>query len=546
MSGGPGGREGDVIVVGAGPTGLTLACLLADEGLTVRVVEAQGSASDEPRAIAFADESLRTAHALRILDDMRADIVWNSGTRYLGAREQLLARVKPPAARIGFPVKTLFDQPGYVRALLAGVSRRPGVHILWRSRVTGLRQDDAGVTLSLQTAGGAGGDDSVRAQYVVGCDGGRSAVREAIGVRMAGSTQTHPWIVIDTTEDPRDDSDTEFHCWPGRPNVVVPGTDGRCRYEFMLLPGERSDDVLTPASIVELVRPYRDLDPGQIRRSAVYVGRQLVAERWASGRVFLAGDAAHLMPPFAGQGLNTGLRDVRNLAWKLGSVLRREADPALLDTYEQERRPHTTAMVRFSVRLGGLIMTAHPVRAHARDLALQALRLVPPVRRYLAELRFVPRPVYLRGCIAGPPPPRRSPGLRGRPLPQGQVIGADSRMALLDDHLGVGWSLVAVAPSQAGAFADLQLRTGLLADLRRVVVLPPNRIPRTDADKSVGAVAELTAMLHPSPAGRFLLVRPDRYVAADFTAEQQSAVVADLSPYLERAAHTVTPVAESA
>lgn len=536
----------DVLVVGAGPTGLTLAALLADQGVRAHVVEAEPTVADEPRAIALADESLRTAHALDILDDFRGDVVWNSGTCYLGARGQLLARVQPRAPRIGFPAKTLFDQPGYVAAALLGVARRASVSLEYRARVTGFEQDEHTVRVALDTAAGP---RQVTAKYVIGCDGGRSAVRAGMAATMAGSSQTHPWIVLDTLEDPYDSGDTEFHCDPARPHVRVPGTRGRCRYEFMLLPGETPEELLTAESIAGLLAPYRRVSPEQIRRARVYVAHQLVARHWRRGRVFLAGDAAHLMPPFAGQGLNTGLRDARNLAWKLATVIRGEGGQRLLDSYESERRPHAEAMIAFSCRLGELIMTANPARARVRDAVLVGLRLVPPVRRYLTELRFVPRSTYRAGVLASglsrAARVRRRlgtgrnsvPSAVGSALPQGTVVDHNSTTMLLDDVLGSGWALVSVTREQTAAFTDFPSEAELPAGTARVAVLPPDRVPRV-AEHAV--VAEQQAVLHAGPPAaetRFLLVRPDRYVAADFTAGQAERVLAEITRYVWSAGH---------
>lgn len=526
----------DVLVVGAGPTGLTVAALLARAGVQVHVVEAQARCSDEPRAIALADESLRTAHFLGLVDALRPDIVWTSGSRYYGARGQLLARTQPAAIRQGFPVKTLFDQPGYVQAYLSAVEQAEGASLEFGAVVEGLVQEADGVDVLVATAEG---NRTVRARYVIGCDGGRSVVRTGVGTAMTGSSQTHPWIVIDALHDPRDNGDTEFHCDPRRPHVVVPGTRGRCRYEFMLLPGEETEHVLRPEFVVELLAPFRQVSTDDIRRSAVYVAHQLVAAQWRQRRVFLAGDAAHLMPPFAGQGLNTGIRDARNLTWKLAAVLQGRGRDALLDTYEAERRPHATAMIKFSHRLGELVMTSNPLRARARDGFFQALRLIPPVRRYLTELRFVPRPNVAAGAAA-PPPQRGRHGkpaanLLGVPLPQGPVIDARSSVALLDDTLGDTWAVIALTDKQSPEGTAFPEDVVALTGARRVLVLPRGHIPRDRPGVTV--VAEEQPALHPVPPppgapARFLLVRPDRYVAADFTAQEAARVVSQMSTYL--------------
>lgn len=540
--------EVDVLVVGAGPNGVTAANLLAFHGVRVHVVEARAHPADEPRAIALSDESLRVAHGLGVLDGLRPDLVWTSGSCYYGARGQLIARTQPAAARQGFPVKTLFDQPGYVRAHLDRMTRRDLVTIEYQAAVDAVDQDAEGVDVTIQTPDGPRG---LRARFVLACDGGRSTIRQSLGIEMTGSSQTHPWIVVDTIDDPRDDGDTEFHCDPRRPHVIVPGTQGRCRYEFMLLRGEDEATVLHPAFIERLLAPYRSLRPGDVRRSAVYVAHQLVASRWRKGRIFLAGDAAHLMPPFAGQGLNTGVRDVHNLAWKIAAVLQGRGTDALLDTYETERRPHAVAMMELSSRIGKIVMTSSPVRARLRDAAFEALRVVPPARRHLTELRFLPRPNIAAGAAAvleGPPPGTAAvPPLVGSPLPQGTVIDPFGTVGLLDDVLGDGWALIALFQRQDEGGAAFPSEVVDLVGARPVLLLPRGRIPRSH--DGMTTVAEQQPVLqvpvaHPPDRPRLLLVRPDRYVAADFSPSQAAEVRRQLRPFMapvELAGRTAAP-----
>jgi len=339
---------------------------------------------------------------------------------------------------------------------------------------------------------------------------------------MTGSSQTEPWIVVDLENDPHRERMALFYCKPKRPTVVIPGTKGRCRYEFMLLPGETFEQVLEYRFLVELLRPYRSLRPTEIRRKAVYVCHQLVAEKWRSGRVLLAGDAAHLMPPFAGQGLNTGLRDARNLAWKLAAVITGRASEELLDSYQAERQGHARAMVDLSSRMGKLIMTADSRRARIRDLVFRASRIIPPVRRYFATMRFVKRPHIEDGLVvrlegSGP--------LVGGYLPQPVVADASGRRAPLDELLGQGWAILQVGPQPPlQPTPSLAALSGLGA--RFFTVLPADRIPGV----SPGAqeISDTEGLLPQPRTTRYILVRPDRTVAADFTLEEAIQVAAAL------------------
>jgi 3-(3-hydroxy-phenyl)propionate hydroxylase len=515
----------DVLVVGAGPIGLTVATLLADQNISVMVVEAGPTTSDEPRAISLVDESLRTLQSLGLVEDVAPDLVWNTGARYLGAKGQPLVVVRPAVARFGYPQKSFFDQPGLTRALVKGAEIRDRVTVVYDTRVETVSQTSEGVTVNARDAEGR--SVVIEAQYLVGCDGGRSTVRTASGIAMTGSSQEEPWIVLDLQNDPHDERMAIFHCDPDRPGVIVPGTQGRCRYEFMLLPGEDRQAVLEHEFIASLVAPYRGvLDPADVRRKVVYVSHQLVAERWRDRRVLLAGDAAHLMPPFAGQGLNTGMRDARNLAWKLAAVVKGTATEALLDTYDLERRPHAAAMVQLSHRMGKLIMTADRRRAWLRDTAFSLARFAPSVKQYFATMKFVKKVRITEGCVVDI---GDSSGLRGDFLPQPSVIDAHGRVSRLDDNLGRGWALIATGRHRGDPFGTIDASALAHLNPRHVQVLAADRVPRP-ADHP--QLADLDALVPQAEAPRLLLVRPDRIVAADFAPGEEHLVAQALAPLL--------------
>ncbi|MFG2091609.1 bifunctional 3-(3-hydroxy-phenyl)propionate/3-hydroxycinnamic acid hydroxylase [Spirillospora sp. NPDC048824] len=518
---GSGGQPGtepasppEVVIVGAGPVGLALANLLADQDVGVLVLEAERSCADEPRAISLVDESLRTLQAMDLVSEIEPDLVWNAGSSYFGVHGQPLVVAAPGLAPLGYPQKNFFDQPGLQQALLKGAEARSKVTVAFESRVERLAQSADHVEL---TVSGPSGTRVVRAAYVVGCDGGRSRIRAELGIEMRGSSQQEPWIVLDLANDSHDQRMALFHCVPARPAVIVPGMAGRCRYEFMLLPGEDKEKVLEHEFLQQLVAPYREcLEPRDVRRSAVYVAHQLVAERWRDRRVLLAGDAAHLMPPFAGQGLNTGLRDARNLAWKLAAVVRGEAAESLLDTYDEERRPHATEMVRLSHRMGQLIMTTNPRRAWLRDVLFRIAGVAPPVKRWLGSMKWVKQAKLEGGFVADPNGSARV----GGSLPQPTVLDGRGRRRRLDDVIGRGWALLVVGahrhdriPAAATPF------TALNPVLIRV--LPPDRVPR---DGEMAEYCDLEGTIATSDRTTFLLVRPDRVIAAEFDASQARAV----------------------
>lgn len=516
-----------VIVVGAGPVGLTAACLLADTGVKVAVVEQAAGASDLPRAISLVDETFRTMSRVGIVDRLLAETNLDTGSRYYGLNDRLLLASKPASTRTGFPGKSQFDQPVMEEELYAAARARPGIALMNNTRVVGLAQDADAVTLEIEDAEGR---RRLSADWLVGADGGRSFTREALGVQLEGATQEERWIVVDLlNERRRYEKAALFHCDGKRPYVVVPGVGGRLRIEFMLFEHEDAGAMTAPNSIRALVRPFRpELEDRDVRRATVYVAHRRVAERYRVGRAFLIGDAAHLMPPFAGQGLNAGIRDAANLAWKLADVIAGRGTDRLLDTYETERRAHAVEMVRISGRIGRVVMMGGPA-ARLRDAAIRCVTIVPSVRSWLANMRFI-KPADCSEGAAARPAADVAPHLRalvGRPLPQPKVQTATGACMRLDAALGLGWSLLALAPDGPRPFAGLDpFWSGIGA--RRIAVGTANQAGAEDQVQDLeGWLAEPVA-----PRPTFLLVRPDRYVAAAFTAAGEAAAIASLRTFV--------------
>jgi hypothetical protein len=267
----------------------------------------------------------------------------------------------------------------------------------------------------------------VRARYVVGCDGANSTVRDLLGVDVDDWGFFFDWLIVDVILDEErifDPVNLQV-CDPARPTTAVSGGPGRRRWEFMRLPDESREELADEAVAWKLLEPW-DVHPGnaRIERHAVYTFQAKVAHRWQDARVFLAGDAAHLMPPFAGQGMCAGIRDAANLAWKLDLVLTGRAAPALLTTYEEERRPSAVAAVDFSIELGKVICVPDPDEAAARDEAMAAA-----VTGEVSEVAGLP------GLTAGLIDPD-SP-LAGEQFPQADLGGR-----WFDDVHGAGWRLV--------------------------------------------------------------------------------------------------------
>ncbi|MCS0599707.1 bifunctional 3-(3-hydroxy-phenyl)propionate/3-hydroxycinnamic acid hydroxylase [Streptomyces sp. LP11] len=514
-----------VLVVGGGPVGLTVANLLAAYGVQVVLVERNPATSDEAKAISLDDESLRTLHTAGLADAVLDIVVPGTGTRYYDRKGRPLFHARGPQPyRLGHPFKNQFAQPELERVLLDALKSRPEADVRFSTELVDVHNDPSGsrVLVGLRRTGEeSSAPEAEEFSWVLGCDGGRSTLRELLGIGMTGERHDQVWLVADTTGDHHDERYGMHHGTPGRPTVIVPGRGGRCRYEFLLHPGEGTKGEADFETIRRLVAPYREITEDQVERSTNYTFNAVVADRWRDGRCLLLGDAAHMMPPFAGQGLNSGVRDAANVAWKICEVWHGRADQRLLDTYEQERAPHARAVVTYSQRLGDVVMTTDRRRALVRDIAVRSLLRTPPGRRYLTGMRFRPPARHDRGLVSGTHP------LTGGILPQPRVLVPPSlKPRMLDDVLGRGFALLAVdVPGAAWQRFDGPDWRDLAWPLRRIDVFLGDRLPIAHPGRY--AIADADGRLEEALAtarNRFVLVKPDRYVAAVMKPDDIAAV----------------------
>ncbi len=422
----------DVAIAGAGPTGLALAILLAQRGHSVVVLERFAAPYPLPRAVHFDHEVARVLQAAGISGDLAGFTESAPIYEWRNAAGEILLRFGRESASglSGWPDSNMSHQPRLESALEKRARSFACVRVLRGCDVQWLH--DAGHEVLL----GARGENSealeVRARYVVGCDGANSTVRGAIGASFHDLGFAFDWLVVDVIpHETRVWSPLNWQlCDPARPTTLVSGGPGRRRWEFMRLAHESIEELSDPATAWKLLEAW-DVRPGNatLERHAVYTFRACWSDAWRRGRVLLAGDAAHLMPPFAGQGMCSGLRDAMNLAWKLDLVLAGSASDTLLDSYETERAPHARATIDFSVALGRVICVADPREASERDA-----RMIPAAR---ASGLQTPGPLPLLG-----------PGLYDETCPAGGALFAQGRVqrgahvGLFDDVVGGGFALV--------------------------------------------------------------------------------------------------------
>lgn len=371
----------DVAVIGLGPVGAALAALLGGRGLRVLALEKDTGPHSLPRA-AHLD-----GHALGVLHDAGVSVDGRplDGFDLVDRRGRLLLRGRPKETPpTGFSAGLLIHQPTVERALRQRLADLPNVTVCLGHEVGGVDASEASVGISGE---GPDGRFEHRARLVVGCDGARSRVREAVGAALVGSGFDQAWLVVDVLlRRPLDLPDRLLQIAdPERPTTYVPFADPRRRWEFRLGPDDDAEAVRQPAAVRDRLAAHVDPDAVAVERAAVYTFHDLVADRWRRGRLVLAGDAAHQMPPFLGQGLGAGLRDVRALAPRLAAVVG-GAPLDRLYAYEAERRPHVEATIRQAVRLGRLVTLPEPW-ATLRDRSLRAAHRLPPLRRRLLDVR---------------------------------------------------------------------------------------------------------------------------------------------------------------
>lgn len=475
--------DADVLVVGYGPVGQSLAALLGGAGHAVVVCERRLGRYETPRAGHFDHEIMRIFQSLEIAEDVRRIADPARLYEFLDRDGEVLARLpRDWNAPSGWDASYHFYQPELEEVLDAAVREMPTVDVRFGTAVVDLRQEADHVVVTLEDG------SVVTARYVVGADGANSAVRVLCGIRTEDLGFRGDWLVVDVRPRPGaqalDIPHTGQVLNPARPNHMGRVAQRYFRWEFMLVDGDDPEEMVKPDRVWELVEPWIGPDEGELIRHTVYQFRSIVAETFRDRSVLLAGDSAHVMPPFLGQGMSSGVRDAATLSWMLDLVLTGAADATLLDLYTASRRPHVLAFIEESVRIGTVVCETDPVRAaQDREAMRSATELPPPFE-----------PPVGAGFHAGEP-------LAGQLAVQPLLRTSDGKTARSDDVLGHGFtlfSLVDLDAASSAAVADLERAIGL----RSVVVGAGGLQEDGDALSSwlreVGVVA--------------VLVRPDFYV----------------------------------
>ena len=503
----------DIAIVGAGPVGLMIANYLGQCGVNVTLVEKLDSLIDYPRAIGLDDESLRTFQAVGLADNVLPHTTPWHAMRFMTPKGRCFADIQPTTDEFGWSRRNAFIQPLADRVLFEGLQRFDNVKVLFGRELEGFEQSDSGVQLTLKNAEGR--SERLQAKYLIGCDGGNSLVRRSLDISFEGKTAPNQWIVVDIANDPLSTPHVYLCCDPVRPYVSAALPHGVRRFEFMVMPGETEAELSKPENMRKLLaKVLPDPDRIELIRSRVYTHNARLAGRFRQGRVLLAGDAAHIMPVWQGQGYNSGMRDASNLAWKLSRVIKGLASDRLLDSYELERRDHAKAMIDLSVLAGHVLAPPKRWQGTLRDGVSWLLNYVPPVKRYFVEMRFKPMPQYSRGALIVPSE-KGSPV--GKMFIQPKVLTDAGATVLLDEVIGENFAIVAWGCDPTWGLTAAQIAQWTTLGTRFIQVLPDVQLRApSDAGKDVIRVGDSTGRLREwfaRGSSSIALLRPDRFLA---------------------------------
>ena len=532
----------DIAIVGAGPVGLMIANYLGQCGVNVTLVEKLDSLIDYPRAIGLDDESLRTFQAVGLADNVLPHTTPWHAMRFMTPKGRCFADIQPKTDEFGWSRRNAFIQPLADRVLFEGLQRFDNVKVLFGRELDGFEQSDSGVQLTLKNAEGR--SERLQAKYLIGCDGGNSLVRRSLGISFEGKTAPNQWIVVDIANDPLSTPHVYLCCDPVRPYVSAALPHGVRRFEFMVMPGETEAELSKPENMRKLLaKVLPDPDRIELIRSRVYTHNARLAGRFRQGRVLLAGDAAHIMPVWQGQGYNSGMRDASNLAWKLSLVIKGLANDRLLDSYELERRDHAKAMIDLSVLAGHVLAPPKRWQGTLRDGVSWLLNYVPPVKRYFVEMRFKPMPQYSRGALIVPSE-KGSPV--GKMFIQPKVLTDAGATVLLDEVIGENFAFIAWGCDPTWGLTTAQIAQWKTLGTRFIQVLPDVQLRApSDAGNDVIRVGDSTGRLREwfaRGSSSIALLRPDRFLAGLATPQTLGKACNELALALNAQPHIqVTP-----
>ena len=505
----------EVAILGAGPVGLTLANYLSKQGVQVTVIEQLDQLIDYPRAIGIDDEALRTIQSLGLVEQVLPHTTPNHAMRFLTPKGHCFADIQPLTREFGFSRRNAFIQPQVDNVLLQGLKQYPQTQVLFSRQLTEFSQDAQSVTLKMQNKQGQ--NEVVKAQYLIACDGGNSVVRRTLNIGFDGKTAPNQWIVIDIENDPLATPHIYLCCDPVRPYVSAALPHGIRRFEFMVMPGETQEELSKPENINKLLaKVLPNTQNIEVIRQRVYTHNARIADKFRVDRILLAGDAAHIMPVWQGQGYNSGMRDAFNLGWKMALVVKGKAGPELLDSYQIERKDHAKAMIDLSVMAGHVLAPPKKWQGFVRDGIAYALNYIKPIKQYLLEMRFKPMPQYHDGVLIQNKL-KNSPV--GKMFIQPKVELVSGEQVLLDEIIGNDFAILAWGVDPQWGLSETSLQQWKKFGVKFIQVLPAVQLQNEkrkqyDGVICVGDIGTDIRTWFGRTNDSMVILRPDRFVAA--------------------------------
>lgn len=515
--------ESDVAIIGAGPVGALLAILLGKQGKRVTLVERWPTQYDRPRAVTMDHEVARVLATLGIDCNNDPAIQYHEELYYWKSAdlEDLQIVDWKSVSSSCWRVTYWFNQPELEARLLDIVATLPSVTLIRGWEAVAIRQDAERVSVDLQETEELVGTDGKRqsftARYLVGCDGANSFVRDQLNIEVIDKGYFFDWLILDMIPD--DDyqmSPAQWQlCDPSRPTTLVPGGPGRRRWEFMVLPDESREEIAKPENAWKLLKPW-GLTPenAKLERSAVYRFQARWAEQWRVDRCMIAGDAAHLMPPFAGEGMCAGIRDAVALGWRLNAILEGKLDDAVLESYESERIHHARHYIDFSQQLGKIICITDKEEAAERDRSMKAELAARNHEPITGDLVHLGAGAWCEDTTAA-----------GELSTQG-FVEVDGKRDRFDQAVGQGWMVVGLDVDPADALSKQHMAA--LHDLDGITV----KITAPGGDGDAIDLDGTYARWLESIKARYFIIRPDFYVAA--TAESATDINVRFEQVLEK------------
>ncbi len=542
----------DVALIGYGPIGAIAANVLGMYGISTAVIEHEKTPYDLPRAIVIDDEIMRVFQQVGLIDEILPLTKVIAGEQFLNSKRRILFTADLASHHNGYAPTNTFYQPQLEAVLRRGVARFPSVEVYLGHEVTAIAQDETGVTLTIAAmpprpplpivqhdadtvqATSIAQEQQLRARYVLGCDGAKSITRTSAAIRLRNLKSHQAWLVVDALlkdeENALQSSFVQQYCNPIRPETYVPSVQRHRRWEFMLAEGEQKEEITRPERVQALLSSWIDPTKLEIVRATVYTFHALIAEQWSNGRLFLLGDAAHQMPPFLGQGMCTGIRDAANLCWKLALVLKGQAAPVILASYQQEREPHARAVIGTAVNFGRIIQARQPL-AWLRDRML-------PLLAYLPHAFSLSMPPLLSGLFMHTSPHKHNAHKRARAslrsvilrrthrhtqgmlIPQPRVHTTSGEEVLLDELLGLHFAIVGLNVNPRTCLDPSMLPFWDSLPTRFVQVTTSNSrddqsgTPNTQTDLVIQIIDSESQLANWFARYRntIAIVRPDRYV----------------------------------